>query len=72
MDMNNQIAICVRQIDSLEAEKDELWTKASKLVADGHVEKAISLLNRYFSMKVQLEGLESRLAGMLKDYFSDK
>jgi hypothetical protein len=70
--MKNQIVSCVRQIDQLKAEKAELWTKVSKCIADGHVDDAISLLNRYFSMKEELEGLEANLAGMLKGHFADK
>ena len=72
MDMTNQIANSVRQIDRLRVEQSELWAKAAKFVADGQVDHALSLLNRYFSKKEELEGSEQSLASQLKSYFQDR
>jgi hypothetical protein len=72
MDMTSRIANSVRQIDRLRADKANLWAKASKLVAEGHTEEAISLLNRYFSLEEELLGAEASLASTLKGYFTDR
>ena len=72
MDIKDQIVSCVRQIDRLNTQKADLWTKVRKCIADHRVDDAITLLNRYFSVKEKLEGVETSLAGMLKGQFSDK
>ena len=72
MDMKDEIVRFVREIEELKTEQTDLWMKASNFIASGHVDDAISILNRYFSKKEKLEGAESRLAGILKGHFSDK
>lgn len=72
MDMKRQIAVWVRQIDEIKGQVIQHWSLAQKAVEAGDIDSAISLLNRYFRLKVQLEGVEANLASMLHGYFSDK
>ena len=62
MDIRNEIAHRVHLIDQLKEQKEDLWTKARNRVADNHIEDAIILLNRYFGVRRQLEGMEAGLA----------
>jgi hypothetical protein len=72
MDTKALIVFNVRQIDRLQVELTELWSKIQKSVADGLVDDAISFLNRYFSLRSELERVEANLIGALKGQFSDK
>jgi hypothetical protein len=72
MEVKQQIVGWVREIDSLRAELADHWSKAQRSVAAGRVDDAISLLNRYFYLREQLEGVEAKLAGTLRGSFSDK
>ena len=71
-DLKEQIAGYVRQIDDLNREIAEHWSMAQKLVADNHVDKAISILNAYFRLKTKLRQVEGSLAAILLGHFSDK
>lgn len=71
-DMKKQIAAWVRQIDDVKAQVAQHWSLGQKAIEAGDIDSAISLLNRYFRLKVQLEGVEANLASMLHGYFSDK
>jgi len=70
--MKEQIAGYVRQIDDLNRDIAEHWSMAQKFVADNQVDKAISILNAHFRLKIKLEQVEASLIGILKGYFSDK
>ncbi len=72
MEMKQQIAAWVRDIDSLRSELADHWSKVQKSVAANRVDDAISLLNRYFNLKQELEGAESRLASAIHTNFSEK
>jgi hypothetical protein len=72
MDMKDQIVSWVREIMQLREQEAELWAHVTKFALDGQTDEAISLLNRYFSTKEKLVGVESSLAGALKGHFSDK
>jgi hypothetical protein len=71
-DQKKQIVGWVGQVDEIKEEAAEHWSMAKRAVADGKVDDAISLLNRYFRLKVKLEKVESSLASLLHGYFSDK
>jgi hypothetical protein len=72
MEMKEQIVGWVVEIDNLRAELADHWSKVQKSVAADRVDDAISLLNGYFHLKEQLEGVEARLASTLHSSFSDK
>jgi|GraSoi2013_115cm_1033766.scaffolds.fasta_scaffold115576_1 hypothetical protein len=72
MDIKDEIVRRVHLIEQLKEQKEELWTKAKKRVADNHIDDAIILLNRYFGVKEQLEGMEAGLESILKGQFSDR
>jgi hypothetical protein len=72
MEVKQQIVGWVHEIDRLRAELVDHWAKAQKSVAAGRVDDSISLLNRYFHLREQLEVVEARLAGTLRGSFSDK
>jgi len=67
-----QIVALVRDFERVKSGIDEHWGKAQKLIVNGHIDEAISLLNRYFSLRTELEQLEGQLAGILKGYFTEK
>lgn len=71
-DMKEQIAASVRQIDDLNREIAEHWSKVQKCVAERRVDEAVSLLNAYFRIKTKLVQVETNLAGILGGYFSDQ
>lgn len=72
MDTNDQIAGWVREIDRLHAEKEDLWRNIRKCVDDSRVDDAVSLLNRFFSMKERIERVQADLIGTLKAKLADK
>ncbi len=72
MELKQQIVGWVREIDNLRTELADHWSKVQKSIAAGRVDDAISLLNGYFHLKEQLEGVEARLASALHTSFSDK
>ena len=72
MDVKQQIIMYVNEIGSLRSQVSQHWSWAEKSIQAGHVEDAIPLLNRYFHLKEQLEGAESRLASALRGTFSDR
>jgi hypothetical protein len=72
MDMKIEIVRRVHLVERLKREREELWTKANGLVVGGHIDDAISLLNRYFGIKEELEGAEAGLESLLKGHFSDR
>jgi hypothetical protein len=67
-----QIVALARACDRVKLEIDSHWAKAHKLLTNNHTNEAISLLNRYFSLRTELEQLEGSLVGILKGYFPDK
>jgi len=72
MDAKQEIIGRVRQIDDLRAQVSHHWSMARDCVNSGDIDAAIPLLNAYFTLKEQLEGVESRFRGMLKGQFSDR
>jgi len=68
--MKEQIAVYVREIDELNKQIAEHWSRAQKFVAEDQLDQAISILNAYFRIKTKLNGVENRLEGILKGYFS--
>jgi hypothetical protein len=72
MDTKTQIVAWVGQIEQAKAEMAEHWKNVQQSLTRGHVDDAISLLNRYFSLKMELEQIEASLVGTLKAQFSDK
>lgn len=72
MENKEQIVRGVRQIDELRTSIARHWTMVQKCVADNQKDEAITLLNRYFSLRGQLEREEANLAGILHGYFSEK
>jgi hypothetical protein len=72
MEMKDQIVNWVREINQLRGQEAELWAHITTSAVDGRTDDAISLLNRYFSLKQKLEGVEASVASMLKGHFSDK
>jgi hypothetical protein len=72
MDMKEQIAASVRQIDELNRDTAEHWSMIQKCVAEKRADEAISLLNAYFRLKTKLNQIESALQGTLRGHFSDK
>jgi hypothetical protein len=71
-DIKEQIAASVRQIDDLNRELAEHWSKIQKYVTEKRVDEAISLLNAYFRMRTKLQQAESSLESVLKSQFSDR
>jgi hypothetical protein len=72
MDLKLQIVGLFRQIEQLTAQKAELWTLAKKCLDENNVDGAITLLNRYYSVKEKLDITESGLGSLLRGQFSDK
>jgi hypothetical protein len=66
MDTKTQIVAWVGQIEQAKAEIAEHWKNIQKSLTRGHVDDAISLLNGYFSLKMELEQIEAILVGTLK------
>jgi hypothetical protein len=71
-EMKEQIAQWVRQIDDLNRQLEDHWSKVQKAVAGDRIDDAIPLLNGYFSLKAKLEQIEASLKSLLHSYFSDK
>jgi hypothetical protein len=71
-DAKVRIGDSVRQIDELNREIQEHWSKVQRLVGAGSLDEAISILNAYFRLKSKLDQVESHLQGVLKGAFSDR
>jgi hypothetical protein len=72
MNTADQIATYVLQIDALRAEMQQNWTAAQNRIEAHNLDDAISLLNAFFSLKRELEKVESNLESLLHSYFADK
>ena len=72
MNTTDQIASYVLQIDALKAEMEQNWTAARNRIAAHNLDDAISLLNAFFSLKSELQKVESTLESLLHSYFADK
>jgi hypothetical protein len=70
--MKKRISDAVRQIDELNREIGEHWSKIQQLVANDKLDEAISILNAYFRLKLKLEQVEAALQSTLKGSFSGK
>ena len=69
MDIKQQVALLVRQVDGLKNEIDTHWIKAKKHVDSGRIDDAARLLIAYFSLKQNLEVAEGQLSGILRGHF---
>jgi hypothetical protein len=72
MEIQGQIVVWVREIESLKRQVLDHWSMVQKSIADDRVGDAISLLNRYFHLREQLNGTEHRLESALHSHFADK
>lgn len=72
MEMKQQLGVWVREVDDLRDRVAHHWAMVRRSVAAERMDDAISLLNRYFHLKQQLDGVESRLEGAIHSNFSDK
>lgn len=71
-DMKQQVADLLRQMDQVNREIAEHWSKAQNAVSSGRLDEAISILNAYFRLKDKFDQVQSNLTGILKGYFADK
>lgn len=72
MEQKQQVVGLALQIDELSKDVINLWENARKLISEGDVDGAISLLNAYFGKKETLEGMQAKLASILHSHFADK
>jgi hypothetical protein len=71
-DMKLRVLDLVRQIDSLNREIEEHWSRVQRFVQVNDMDSAISLLNAYFRLKERLQAAEAAVAGILRGHFADK
>lgn len=68
-ELKDQVRDLVHQIDHLDQQIAEHWSKAQKLITANRIDDAISILNAYFRLKGEHERTETRLVGILSGYF---
>ena len=69
--MKEEIVAKVRQIDDLNRQIADHWSRVQRHITEKRVNEAISLLNAYFRLKMKLNEVESSLESSLKSQFAD-